>query len=514
MNDKNVVVGDLLKIPAFREKMSLVNHHGDLNKAINHVTIMEAPDLYEWVTGGEFVLTVWYAFSKSPELQIEAFKHLAQRISAISIKTERYIERIPPEIIRIADEYRLPVFEMKRETKFREVVQIISAEIQNHQTNLLLEVERYYQGLIKLSLSSNELSCLLQELGKKIRTRCFCLNHEFKVVGMSMDRGASKKTVREYAEEIKKEWHKNPAATDFSINSLHVFQCRARNRFLGYLVVIQEETLSEKMLLMSRQTSSFLSFKLWENYETQQKALQNFWRELTGQDKVTESFIQHKLTSFGLNSNGGITVAVLIQAAESEKVVEYIRTLFEEMLDWLDDGYHILLLPNAGIASKKAHWAVKVQEYIRNKRYASIVVIAPKIDQLRALKENAHIAWQTAQIIPIVAAGGRVEEAVDWLHVNLIQRSAVSPEYEFLFQHILEPLIEHDRRYQSCLQETLQAALFSDTLEQAAQNLHIHINTLRYRLGKVSEITHKNFFRVHDRYLLFTACLIGKLRSE
>ena len=48
--------------------------------------LWKGPDLHEWVTGGEFVLTTWYAFSKSPDLQEDGFKKLAPRISAIGIK--------------------------------------------------------------------------------------------------------------------------------------------------------------------------------------------------------------------------------------------------------------------------------------------------------------------------------------------------------------------------------------------------------------------------------------------
>ena len=65
MSKKMVTLNELLEIKDFAERVTLVNKHGNLNNQITHVTIMEGPDLHEWVTGGEFVLTTWYAFSKS-----------------------------------------------------------------------------------------------------------------------------------------------------------------------------------------------------------------------------------------------------------------------------------------------------------------------------------------------------------------------------------------------------------------------------------------------------------------
>ena len=88
-----------MEIKDFAERVTLVNKHGNLNNQITHVTIMEGPDLHEWVTGGEFVLTTWYAFSKSPDLQEDGFKKLAPRISAIGIKTGRFINKIPLKIL-------------------------------------------------------------------------------------------------------------------------------------------------------------------------------------------------------------------------------------------------------------------------------------------------------------------------------------------------------------------------------------------------------------------------------
>ena len=143
---------------------------------------MEGPDLHEWVTGGEFVLTTWYAFSKSPDLQEDGFKKLAPRISAIGIKTGRFINKIPLKILQLADQYRLPVFEVKTAVKFRELVQTITSEIQNYQTNMLIEVEKNYQKLIHTSLNSDDLASLVNVLGNQLHKNCFCLNHEGKIL--------------------------------------------------------------------------------------------------------------------------------------------------------------------------------------------------------------------------------------------------------------------------------------------------------------------------------------------
>lgn len=150
---KPVTVKQLQKIKWFNERATLVNRNADLNKIVQHVTIMEAPDLWEWCKGGEFVLTTWHAFSHDPEKQDEYFEKLAQRISAIGIKTKRFIDKIPQSIIKIADKYGIAVFEIKRDVYFREMNAVINNEIQNYTTNVLVELNNIFQDFMQKSVN-------------------------------------------------------------------------------------------------------------------------------------------------------------------------------------------------------------------------------------------------------------------------------------------------------------------------------------------------------------------------
>ncbi|WP_339828267.1 PucR family transcriptional regulator ligand-binding domain-containing protein, partial [Phascolarctobacterium sp.] len=272
MTKKMVTLNELLEIKGFSERVTLANKYGNLKNQVTHVTIMEGPDLYEWVTGGEFVLTTWYAFSKNPELQENAFRELAPHISAIGIKTGRFIEKIPLKILQIADLYELPVFEVKTAVKFRELVQTITSEIQNYQTNMLIEVEKNYQKLIHTSLNSDEAVPLLNVLGNQLHKNCFCLDHERKMVASWGRRGTKKQDFLNWIDKIQANFD-NRVSTDagYCIGELHIFECYARNHLVGQFVIVEPGALSEKERLIGQQGASFLAIKLWDRYEALQK---------------------------------------------------------------------------------------------------------------------------------------------------------------------------------------------------------------------------------------------------
>ena len=78
-----VTAYELMKLKRFNSKVRLVTPTIALDlKPITHITIQEAPDLYEWVTGGEFVLTTWFAFSLEPQLEAKAVDKLRGEISS------------------------------------------------------------------------------------------------------------------------------------------------------------------------------------------------------------------------------------------------------------------------------------------------------------------------------------------------------------------------------------------------------------------------------------------------
>ena len=71
---------------------------------------------------------------------------------------------------------------------------------------------------------------------------------------------------------------------------------------------------------------------------------------------------------------------------------------------------------------------------------------------------------------------------------------------------LLAPLVDYDVRHGSDLVLTLRVFLeASGAWQQAATALHVHVNTLRYRIGRIEELTQRDLSRMRDRVDLFLA---------
>ena len=81
-------------------------------------------------------------------------------------------------------------------------------------------------------------------------------------------------------------------------------------------------------------------------------------------------------------------------------------------------------------------------------------------------------------------------------------------EYQWLEKQVMEPLSERDRLYESDLWETLAVLFRAQSLKAAANDLHIHISTLRYRIQKIEEVTGFDYLSPYGNHVLHTAYIL------
>ncbi|MGH3417714.1 MAG: PucR family transcriptional regulator, partial [Actinocrinis sp.] len=125
---------------------------------------------------------------------------------------------------------------------------------------------------------------------------------------------------------------------------------------------------------------------------------------------------------------------------------------------------------------------------------------------LHSAIEEARLAMRLAMRRP-----GRLELAEhDELASHLVLLAHVPDELRRAYrERLLGPLRTYDARHHSQLEETLDRFLCSSvSWSRCAQELHIHVNTLRYRIDKINQLTGRDLARLDhqvDFYLALRA---------
>ncbi|MFF3748858.1 PucR family transcriptional regulator [Streptomyces sp. NPDC002018] len=122
---------------------------------------------------------------------------------------------------------------------------------------------------------------------------------------------------------------------------------------------------------------------------------------------------------------------------------------------------------------------------------------------LRGALEEARHARRVAAARPgRVCAAGHQELAS---HVLLLPFVPDDVRRAFTAR-LLDPLRGYDRRHRAELIPTLEAFLDCDgSWTRCAARLHLHVNTLRYRVGRIEQLTGRDLSRLEDKLDFFLA---------
>jgi purine catabolism regulatory family protein/PucR-like helix-turn-helix protein/diguanylate cyclase with GGDEF domain len=119
-----------------------------------------------------------------------------------------------------------------------------------------------------------------------------------------------------------------------------------------------------------------------------------------------------------------------------------------------------------------------------------------------ALEEARHARRVAAARSGRVCAAGHQELAS---HVLLLPFVPDDVRRAFTAR-LLDPLRDYDRRHRAELIPTLEAFLDCDgSWTRCAGRLHLHVNTLRYRVGRIEQLTSRDLSRLEDKLDFFLA---------
>lgn len=104
-----VTVEKLLTIPKLRN-IEVVAGKSGLQRKVGHVTVMEVPDIVQWLKGDDFLITSLYAVKDDVQAQCKLINEIAfTSCACIAVKTGQYIKDIHDDLKAVADKHSIPL---------------------------------------------------------------------------------------------------------------------------------------------------------------------------------------------------------------------------------------------------------------------------------------------------------------------------------------------------------------------------------------------------------------------
>ena len=139
-------VSDVLKLPVMRGVRVLAGEAG-LSGKVEHVTVMEVPEIRQWLKGNDFLITSFYSVRKSEEEQCALIREVADICCCIAVKTGPYVACISERVREEADEVGLPILELPEALPYIDIIVNVMNLIFEEEGNSAI-LEKYVKDIL------------------------------------------------------------------------------------------------------------------------------------------------------------------------------------------------------------------------------------------------------------------------------------------------------------------------------------------------------------------------------
>ncbi|MFA9379501.1 MAG: PucR family transcriptional regulator [Acetanaerobacterium sp.] len=177
-------VQQILELPQLKGLKVIAGQSG-LDRKVSCVTVMEVPDILQWLKGNDFLITSLYSVRDSVKSQCDLIESLAKEsCSCIAVKTGQYVKQIEQPLCDMADKYGLPLVIIPYHYTYIELI-INVASLILEETNMDAIMEKYVRDIV---FDTYDDASLMIERGQIVGVHP--LEHQFTAMAFAFEQGA------------------------------------------------------------------------------------------------------------------------------------------------------------------------------------------------------------------------------------------------------------------------------------------------------------------------------------
>lgn len=523
-----IMLKELLRMSCFKDSKLVAGNVKNRNINVEGITVIEVPDIVDWINGGELLLTSFYTIDKDIEAQKSLISGLAKKgAAAIVIKISRFLSEIPQEVIDVANKLDFPIIQISGSTKYIDIMYPVMGEIFNDQVNKLNYYKTCHKKFSELSLKMKGISSVAKTLGDLIENPVVIFDSELNPIAWNKK---EYKNIKIEGEEFKSSLIKGypfynikikgPTTNEEDFIMLEPIQ--VLNEIRGYLGVHElNKEMEDLDFIAFESAANTLRLEMLKDVAVNEVELK-YKGELM-EDLISGNFqdiedIYDKSSILGWDLKRKFIV-VLVNIAKYEQHIKCKKNLTE--------GLHMLIQRTLKIIDRVAYHYTN--DYISIKKGDNVIILWPVEEEFDIRSTNNTIKefgrkvqkgvndefpevelsigiGNIAQDINVINKS--YTEAVDAVKIGstifgsapiitfeelgiykLLCRYENREELERFVHPALLNLRNYDKETNNQLVETLEIYLScNQNAVKTAEELFIHYKTMLYRLNRIKEI--------------------------
>ncbi|MFE6336049.1 PucR family transcriptional regulator [Streptomyces sp. NPDC057806] len=540
--------------------LKLLGGEEELDRTVRGVMTTDLRDPSRYLSGGELVLT-GLAWRRDADDSEPFVRILAQAGVAALAAGEAELGDVPEDLVTACARHRLPLFGVHESVAFATITEHVVRQVSGERAGDLAAVVDRHRRMMTAGPAGGGPDVVLDLLGSDLDLRAWVLSPTgrliagSKVGGPALPAGLCAKLAAEHLAAART-GRRGPYRITLDSTPYSLFPVRSTGRSPGASRDVRETVLSDWLLAVEADAGDWPEERLdLLQGVTQLIAVERDRRDAarTVRRRLAQEVLELVQTGAApaeiaarLRVAAPVLLPGLGAAPHWQVVVARVeweggaveggpvaQSLLEEILvDPLTTGPEpsdriavahtgdeaIALVPLPAVSaehdgSETGLLADQLLESVRDPLSAGldddgrvtlgVSAAVHSAEGLRGALEEARHARRVAAARPgRVCAAGHQELAS---HVLLLPFVPDDVRRAFTAR-LLDPLRDYDRRHRAELIPTLEAFLDCDgSWTRCATRLHLHVNTLRYRVGRIEQLTSRDLSRLEDKLDFFLA---------
>jgi purine catabolism regulator len=528
-------------VEPLRKSRILAGKQG-LDNVVKSVNVMEVPDILEWVSPGQLLVTTMYPLRDKAAAIETLVPRLAKKgLAGLAITPSEYIDGFPERMVQAADELGFPLIQLPEKVSFIDIIQPLTSKILKLQSDELVESARIRRQFIELVLSGGLYSDIAQGIAQRVDHSVSIVDRFRRVLGSGLimrgpqpqrafmrDDGSGDIYLNEHYDPVLIGQLSGSKAARMSVKTqlgaleLVVCPVEVGSMKLGEIIIwgkITNPPPSTDVLAIEH-GSTVVALKMMENRSISEveerfrnEILEGLLSDLEPARQKAIRLSQELgsrlnppfvliLVGPDLPSGSSLPKTQTLEQSNFDSSLHlarrYIRLIEPECSFWYQGPRLVVFFPlrPEDLNESKPRLLEelgKVCERIQteNSPYTVSMGISSPTASLDSFRPAYECARQSLEIGAALddASSASVTHYEDLGLFRVISLAQSSTSLRRFCHDMLGPLLEYDREHDSELVKTLRVFLeHNQNLARTAKALFIHYNTLRYRLERIREM--------------------------
>ncbi|WEG13486.1 PucR family transcriptional regulator [Pullulanibacillus sp. KACC 23026] len=530
-------ITELLTIPEL-QGMQLIAGESGIEREVASVNMMDAPDIVHYLKEKEFLVTTAYHLKDQPSRLLQLVKMMNdQGCAGLGIKTKRFIEEIPEDVIQLANDLNFPLIELPLHLSLGQIVNHTFHTILDKRAKeltLALETHKQFTHII---MQGKGIPALLHSLSQLINRPVQLVNQYFKLIFQSSNVAPLLlEPVALPSPPILPE--------SFSIlvdqQTYTLFRVQISERKTGFLVLAGEIDQTDRVSLLTiEQAVNVISFSLIkENALKQQERnvrnvfLMNFLEGgITSNDEILGRAAEFALKkdqtyicALGKMDSDDLHQSYLESHEKTEDLFDFLdnemTSITEPNIHFFKKGETCLLLfeigegqsrPTDFVKSRLKHIQLTVSKYFSESLSFGVSNSCQNFLQVKQAYQEAKDALAHGTL-------SKQKGAIHTYHtkdITALLRQIPQDDLKNYYMLALNGLMQTSKEEARTLLETLSVYLETHCqISETAKRLFVHRNTVVYRIEKCEEILGRSLKDAETTLQIRLALRIQKLLED